>query len=67
MGKMGSKASMKAGEGRDQKEGTRDHGHSGLEKSNPLGVLQSQFLVRHSSTPFKDEAVYKCWALSNFY
>ena len=65
MGKRGSKASTKAGESIDQKEGTRDHGDS--EKSSPLGVLQPQFLVRHFSTPFKDEAIYKYWALFNFY
>ena len=46
MGKRGSKASMKTGESIDQKEGIRDHGDSELEKSNPLGVLQPQFLVR---------------------
>ena len=64
-GRGETKASMKAGESIDQKEGTRDHGDS--EKSSPLGVLQPQFLVRHSSAPFKDEAVYKYWALFNFY
>ena len=67
MGKRGSKASMKTGESIDQKEGTRDRGDSELEKSNPLGVLQPQFLVRYSSTSFKDEGIYKYWALSNFH
>jgi len=67
VGKRGSKASMKAGESIDQKEGARDHGDSELEESNPLGVLQPQFLVRHYSTPFKDEGIYKYWALPTFY